>query len=95
MELLRVVVPLIDWAGYCQLTHAKQPTLEESGDALTKPILFLINLKNDNAKKDLHLAYSQGNITMYPLTIKAMASYLSTQYPNKTIVHQRKGKKGM
>ena len=53
-----------------------------------------MNSKNDNAKKDLHLAYIQGNITAYPPTIKAMARYLSTKYPNKNSAHQRKGKKG-
>ena len=53
-----------------------------------------MNLKNDNAKQDLCLAYSQGNITAYPPTIKTMARYLSTQYPNKNSAHHRKGKKG-
>ena len=54
-----------------------------------------MNSKNDNAKKDLRLAYSQGNKTAYPLTIKAMARYMSTQYPNKNSAHQREGKKGI
>ena len=64
------------------------------GNDLTKSILFLMNLKNDNAKKGLHLAHSQGNITPYPPTIEAMASYQLTQYPNKNFSHQYKGKKG-
>ena len=53
-----------------------------------------MNTKNDNAKKDLCLAYSQGNITAYPPIIEAMARYLSTQFPNKNSAHQHKGKKG-
>ena len=53
-----------------------------------------MNSKNDNTKKDLRLAYSQGNITAYSPTIEAMARYLSTQYPNKNSTNQRQGKKG-
>ena len=53
-----------------------------------------MNSKNDNAKKDLRLVYSQGNKTAYPPTIEAMARYMSTQYPNKISGRQRKGKKG-
>ena len=68
--------------------------LKERGNDLTKSMLFLMNLKNNNAKKDLHLAYSQGNKTAYPLSIKAMARYISTQYPSKNSGHQHKGKKG-
>ena len=43
--------------------------------------------------KDLHLAYSQGNMTVYPPTIKEIARYLSTQHPNKP-THQRDDKNG-
>jgi len=57
-------------------------------------MLFLMNSKNDNANNDLHLAYSQGNMTAYPPTIELMARYLSTQYPNKNSANQRDGKKG-
>ena len=41
-------------------------------------MLFLMSLKNKTAKKDLRLAYSQGNSTDYSTNIKAMARYLST-----------------
>ena len=94
-KFLRAVVPPIDRAGYCQLTPVEQLVWEERGNNLTKSIIFLMNSKNDNIKKDLRLAYSQGNITAYPPTIEAMARYLSTQYPNKNSVHQRKGKEGV
>ena len=53
-----------------------------------------MNLENNNAKMDLRLAYSQGNMTLYPPTIKLMARYLSTQYPNKNSANQRNDKKG-
>ena len=66
---------------------------EQIGDDMTLSMLFLMNSKNDNTKKDLHLAYSQGNITAYPPTIKVMARYLSSQYPNKNSAPQREGKK--
>ena len=61
MELLKAEVPPVDWANYCALTSADQLVWEERGDDLTKSMLFLINSKNNNAKKDLRLAYSQGN----------------------------------
>ena len=53
-----------------------------------------MNLKNKTAKKDLHLAYSQGNNTVYPPNLKAMARYLSTQYSNNKSANQLGGKKG-
>ena len=52
---------------------------EPTDNELNQSILFLMNLKNKIAKKDLRLAYSQGNNTAYPPNIEAMAKYLSTQ----------------
>ena len=66
----------------------------ERGDELNKTMLYLINLKNKHAKKDLCLAYSQGNMIAYSTNIKEMARYLSTQYPNNKPANQRNGKKG-
>ena len=63
MALLTAAVPALDWAGYCVLTPNKQLAWEERDDKLTKAILYLINLKNKQAKKDLHLAYSRGTMT--------------------------------
>ena len=54
-----------------------------------------MNSKKDNAKKDLCLAYSQGNKTAYSLSIEAMARYMSTQYPSKNPSHHCKGKRGI
>ena len=65
----------------------------EKGDAVTKAMLLLMNLKNNNAKKDLHLAYSQGNKLAYSVTAKAMAKYMSTQYPYKNPGHKCDNKK--
>ena len=48
-----------------------------------------MNSKNDNAKKDLRLLYSQGNKTAYPATAKSMARYLLTQYNNKVLNNPR------
>ena len=56
-------------------------------------MLFLMNLKNVNPKKDLCLAYSKGNMTVYPPTIELLAGYMSTQYPNKNSANQCEGKK--
>ena len=57
-------------------------------------MLYLMNSKNKNAKKDLLLAYSQGNTTAYSSDIEPMARYLSTQYTNNKPANQRGGKKG-
>ena len=91
--LVAEAVPL-DWDEYCALTLNEQLTWEERGDELTKAIPYLMNSKNEHAKKDLCLAYSQGNMTAYPPNIKAMARYLSTQYPNNKPANQRNGKNG-
>ena len=84
MELLGREQPAINWAGYCLLTPSQQLGWEERGDDLNKSILFSMNSKNNNTKKDLRLAYSQGNKTVYLLSIEAMARYMSTQCPNKS-----------
>ena len=52
-----------------------------------------MNSKNGTAKKDLRLAYSQGNSTTYPTNIKIIVRYLSTQYPNNKPANQPGGKK--
>ena len=53
-----------------------------------------MNLKNQHAKKDLRLDYSQGNMMAYPPNIRMMARYLSTQYSNNKPTNQHNGKKG-
>ena len=53
-----------------------------------------MNKKNETGKKDLCLAYSQGNNTAYLPNIEAMARYLSTQYSNNKPANQCEGKKG-
>ena len=78
LELLAAEVPALDWVAYYGMTVANQEIWEAKGDASTKAMLLLMNPKNDAAKKDLRLLYSQGNITAYPVTAKLMASYLST-----------------
>ena len=80
--------------AYPRTTH-----IGKEGNALTKSMLFLMISKNDNAKKDLYLVYLQGNKTAYPLSVKAMARYMPTQYLNKNSGHDgkkgdRNGKKG-
>ena len=94
MELLTNAQPPLDWATYCALTADQQLVWELRANALNQAMIFLMNSKNKTAKKDLRLAYSQGNSTAYPTNIKAMARYLSTQYPNNNPTNQRRGKKG-
>ena len=49
------------WDDYCRLTAAARLVWEEKAEALNKAMLLLLHSKNNNAKKDLRLAYSQGN----------------------------------
>ena len=94
IELLRAAVPPIDCANYCMQTPEEQLVQGERSNDMTKSMIFLMNSNNNNAKKDLRLAYSHGNKTAHPFTIKVMVRYISIQYPNKNSGHQRKGKKG-
>ena len=71
MVLLAAEAVLLDWVVYCALTPDKQFVWEERGNELNKAMLYLINSKNKHAKKDLRLAYSQENMTAYPLNIEA------------------------
>ena len=82
MELLANLQPPLDWDEYCALTVDQQLVWELRADEVNQAMIFLMNLKNKTAKKDLRLAYSQGNSTAYPTNIKALARYLSTQYSN-------------
>ena len=67
---------------------------EVRADELNQVMLFLMDPKDETAKKDLRLSYSQGNSTSYPTNIEGMTRYLSTQYPNKKPANQRGGKMG-
>ena len=91
--LKRELIPLT-WANYCAIPPTDQLVLEERGDRLNKAMLFLMNWKNNNAKKHLRLVYSQESMTTYSSTIEGMTRYLSTQYPNKNSANQCNGKKG-
>ena len=55
-------------------------------------MIYIMNSKNEIAKKDLQLAYSQGNHTAYPTNIELVPWYLATQYPNIKPSNQRKNK---
>ena len=61
LELLKAEAPPLDWDDYCVMATVDQELWEAKGDASTKAMLLLMNSKNDAAKKDLHLSYSQGN----------------------------------
>ena len=93
MELLSKTLAPLDWAGYCALPETDQLVWELRTDALNQSILYLMNSKNKNAKKDLYLTYSQGNNTVYAPNIESMARYLSTQHPNNKPTNQRGGNK--
>ena len=95
MEILSNALPVpLDWARYCVLPEANQLVWELKADLVNQSMLYLMNSKNKNAKKDLRLAYSQGNNTAYPPDIESMARYLSTQYPNNKPTNQHGGKQG-
>ena len=65
IELLKAETPPLGWTNYCAMNVTNQAIWEERGDASTKAILLLLNSKNNNAKRDLHLSYSQGNKSAY------------------------------
>ena len=94
MELLSNAQVPLDWAGYCALPEEDQLVWELRANPLNQSMLYLVNSKNENTKKDLRLAYSQRNNTVHPPNIKSMARYLSTQYPNNKPANQRGGNKG-
>ena len=76
LELLKAETVPLDWADYCVMSVANQEIWEMKGDASTKAMLLSMNSKNDAAKKDLRLFYSQGNKKAYPETAEAMTRCL-------------------
>ena len=84
----------LDWDNFCALREEERLVSEQRADTLNQSIIYIMNSKNENAKKYSHLVYSQGNYTVYPLNIEAAAWYLSTQYPNNKPPNQRGSKKG-
>ena len=92
VHLLSNAEPALDWDDYCALPAAGRLDWETRADALNLAIIYIMNSKNEIARKDLRLAYSQGNYTTYPTNIEATARYLSTQYPNNKPGNQPKNK---
>ena len=87
--LLQVETPSLDWATYCAIDAGDQLIWEEKADAFNKAMLLLMNSKNNNAKKDLHLVYSQGNKIAYPLDVESMTRYLLSMYNIKSVNNPR------
>ena len=67
------------------MTAAAQLVWEEKVDDLAKAMLLLIYWKNISAKKDIYLAFAQGNHSACPQTVEKMARFLLSQYWNKNI----------
>ena len=63
----------LDLDTYCVLLVEGRLKQEQRIDALNQSMIYLMNSKNKIAKKNLHLAYSQGNYTAYPANIEAVA----------------------
>ena len=84
MELLKAEPTPLPCANYYAMPVSDQAMWEERGDAVTQVMLFLLSSKNNNAKKGLCLAYSQGNKSAYPLTAKVMASICQHNIPTRT-----------
>ena len=79
MYLLSNAEPALDWDGCCALSADDWFKWERRANALTQGIIYIMNSKDEIAKKDLQLAYSQENHTAYPTDIKMAAWYLTTQ----------------
>ena len=92
-HLLSKAEPPLIWDQYCAMPEDNRLVWEQRVDALNQAMIYVMNSKNETARKDLRLAYSQGNHTAYPPDIKT-ALYLSTQCPNTKPANQRKGNKG-
>ena len=90
--LVAAAAPLIRLGCKLCANFWQQNARKERSDELNKATLYLINSKNKHAKKDLHLTYSQGNMTSYPPNVKAMDTYLLTQYRNNKSTNQCNGK---
>ena len=99
-ELLKLETPALDLQDYCALTAVERLVWEDKAEALNKTMLLLLNSKNASAKKNLCLAYSQGNKTAYPLNLESMARYMSSMYYIKSANNpcnkngDKNGKKG-
>ena len=93
-DFLLTVPQFPEGRGGCNSIRVHNLVWELRANELNQAIIFLMNLKNQTGKKNLRLAYSQGNNTAYPINTKAMARYLSTQHSNNKLANQRGGKKG-
>ena len=94
LELVAAERPPRDWNYYCGLGEAARVAWEKKGDDSVKAMLLFVNSKNDAAKKNLRLSYSQRNKKAYPETVESMARYLLTQYNNKSTNNPRNKKGG-
>ena len=94
MELLSKVLVPLDLAGYRALSEEDQHVWVVRADTLNQAVLYLMNSKNKNTKKDLRLVYFQGNNTSRSTNTKSTARYLSTRYPNNKPNNQRGDNKG-
>ena len=90
MHLLNNAEPALVQDGHCALPAETRLVWETRSDALTQGMIFIMNSKNEITKKDLLLAYSEGNHTVYPTNIEMAAWYLTTQYPSIKSGNQQK-----
>lgn len=65
---------------YFKMPAAEQRNWEKQGDDLNIAMIFLNNLRNENMKRDLRVAYSHGNKECYPRNVEALARLQATQY---------------
>ena len=93
-HLLSKTETTLDRDAYCALQEEERLMWEQRGNALNQSMIYLMNSKNKNIKKDLRLAYFQGNYTAYPPYNKVAVWYLSTQYPNNKPANQHGSNKG-
>ena len=93
--LLKAETQSLTWADYCTMMSTGHLIWEEKSDAQNKAMLFLMNSKNYNAKKDLCLPYAQGYCSVYPDTVESMAKFILLQHNIKTvnIPHDKMGDK--
>ena len=83
---------------YFSMGENEKAMWEKKGNDLTVAMLWLSNSRNENMKRELRLAYSQGNTDCYPTDPEKMARLAASQYimsaPRNANNKQRNGQNG-
>ena len=85
-HLLSKAEPPLTLDQYCAMPEEDRLVWEHRADALNQAMIYMMNSKNETAKKDLRLAYSQGNHTAYLADIEVAARSYQHNIPTTSPV---------